>query len=127
LTGEQLVMANTKLLEREIHNMAAARMRRVTIHLAVGGEASGASIDAVSDTATKAVAEQKGCKLVRCALTGAGAGALAFEVVYDDSTTSSEKLAEDRSQILRSLIELLAAAKLPVIRASEQAPAPLPF
>ena len=127
VTGEQLVMANTKLLEREIHNMAAARMRRVTIHLAVGGEASGASIDAVSDTAAKAVAEQKGCKLVRCALTGAGAGALAFEVVYDDSTNNSEKVAEDRSQILRSLIEQLAAAKLPVMRASEQAPAPLPF
>ena len=120
-------MANTKLLEREIHNMAAAKMRRVTIHLAVGGETSGASIDAVGDAAARAVAGQKGCKLVRCVLTGAGAGALAFELAYDDSTANSEQLAEDRSHILRSLIEQLAAAKLPVMRASEQPPAPLPF
>ena len=127
VTGEQLVMANTKLLEREIHNMAAAKMRRVTIHLAVGGETSGASIDAVGDAAARAVAGQKGCKLVRCVLTGAGAGALAFELAYDDSTANSEQLAEDRSHILRSLIEQLAAAKLPVMRASEQPPAPLPF
>src|SRR5438309_2348936 len=127
ITGEQLVMANTKLLEREIHNFAAAKMRRVTIHLAVGGEASGNSIDAVAAAAASAVERQKACKLVRCALTGAGAGALAFELVYDDATSSSEKLAEDRSQILRSLVEQLAAAKLPLMRASDQPPAPLPF
>jgi small-conductance mechanosensitive channel len=40
MTGEQLIMANTKLLEREIHNLAEARARRFTLHLAVGGEAS---------------------------------------------------------------------------------------
>jgi small-conductance mechanosensitive channel len=127
VSGEQLVMANTKLLEREIHNMAAAKMRRVTIHLAVGGEASGASIDAVSAAAAKAVSDQKGCKLVRCVLSGAGGGALAFELVYDDSTNNAEKIVEDRSQILRALIEQLAAAKLPVMRASDQPTAPLPF
>jgi len=127
VSGEQLVMANTKLLEREIHNMAAAKMRRVTIHLAVGGEASGASIDAVSAAVAKAVSDQKGCKLVRCALSGAGGGALAFELVYDDPTNNADKIVEDRSQILRQLIEQLAAAKLPVMRASDQPTAPLPF
>jgi small-conductance mechanosensitive channel len=127
ITGEQLVMANTKLLEREIHNLAAAKMRRVTIHLAVGGEASSASIDTVGEAAGKAIAGQKGCKLVRCVLTGAGAGALAFELVYDDATSNSEKLAEDKSRILRSLVEQLGAAKLQLVRASEQPPAPLPF
>src|SRR4051795_9311976 len=35
LTGEQLVMANTKLLEREIHNLAAAKARRMTLYFAV--------------------------------------------------------------------------------------------
>jgi len=127
ITGEQLVMANTKLLEREIHNLAAAKMRRVTLYLAVGGEASAGSIDAVGDAAAKAVAEQKGCKLVRCALSGAGAGALAFELVYDDATVNADKLAEDRSQILRSIIEQLGGAKLTLVRASDQPPAPLPF
>ena len=33
-------MANTKLLEREIHNLAAAKGRRITIYLAVGGQIS---------------------------------------------------------------------------------------
>jgi small-conductance mechanosensitive channel len=82
ITGEQLIMANTKLLEREIHNMAAAKVRRVTIHLAVGGDASSRSIDAVAAAAASAVEGQKSCKLVRCALSGAGAGAQALVLVY---------------------------------------------
>ena len=31
ISGEQMIMANTKLLEREIHNLAAGRNRRTTI------------------------------------------------------------------------------------------------
>ena len=127
ITGEQLIMANTKLLEREIHNMAQARSRRVTLYLAVGGEASAQSIDAVAASAEAAVSAQKGCKLVRCALAGAGGGGLAFDLVYDDSTRDSDRLAANRAAILRALIEALQSHKLQLARASDQAPAPLPF
>jgi small-conductance mechanosensitive channel len=127
ITGEQLIMANTKLLEREIHNMAEAKARRVTLYLAVAGEASGEAIDAVAAAADAAVSAQKGCKLVRCALAGAGGGGLAFDLVYDDSTRDSDKLAANRAAILRALIEALQPHKLQLARASDQAPAPLPF
>src|SRR5258708_5967339 len=97
LTGEQLVMANTKLPERAIHNLAAAKARRITIYLAVGGETSAQSVDQVIEAAGNAVSAQKGCKLIRCALSGAGAGALAYDLVYDDSTLDNDKIAANRS------------------------------
>jgi small-conductance mechanosensitive channel len=127
ITGEQLIMANTKLLEREIHNMAQARTRRITLYLAVGGSKSASAVDSVSEAATESVASRKGCKLVRCAMSGAGASGLAFDLVYDDSSRDNDMLAANRSAILRSLIEHLAAKKLQLVRASEQPPAPLPF
>ena len=127
MNGEQVVMANTKLLEREIHNMALAKARRVTLYLAVAGEASASSIDAVGAAAEAAVSAQKGCKLIRCARAGAGGGGLAFDLVYDDATRDSDKLAADRAAILRSLIEALQGHKLQLARASDQPPAPLPF
>ena len=127
ITGEQLIMANTKLLDQEIHNMAEAKARRVTLYLAVAGEASGEAIDAVAAAAEAAVSARKGCKLVRCALAGAGGGGLAFDLVYDDSTRDSDKLAANRAAILRGLIEALRPLKLQLARASEQPPAPLPF
>jgi len=107
--------------------MAAAKARRVTIYLAVGGKVSAASIDAVTSAAADAVAAQKSCKLIRCVLSGAAAGALAFDLVYDDTTASADKLADDRSQILRSLIEAFEAHGLQLVRASDQPPAPLPL
>ena len=127
ITGEQLIMANTKLLEREIHNMALAKSRRVTLYLAVAGEASAGMIDRVGRAAEAAVSEQKGCKLIRCALSGAGGGGLAFDLVYDDQSRDNDKLAANRAAILRSLVETLQQHKLQLTRASEQAPAPLPF
>jgi small-conductance mechanosensitive channel len=127
ITGEQLIMANTKLLEREIHNMAEAKARRVTLYLAVGGEASAKSVDAVAAAAEAAVSAQKGCKFVRCVLSGAGGGGLAFDLVYEDATRDSDRLAADRAAILRALIETLQTHKLQLARASDQPPAPLPF
>lgn len=127
ITGEQLIMANTKLLEREIHNMAAAKARRTTLYLAVGGEISAKTVDAVGAAAESAVEAQKGCKLVRCVLSGAGGGGLAFDLVYDDATRDSDKLATDRAAILRALIDALGKHKLQLVRASDQPPAPLPF
>jgi small-conductance mechanosensitive channel len=127
LTGEQLIMANTKLLEREIHNLAQAKARRITIYLAIGGESSGKSIDTVGKAAQKAVETQQACKLVRCGLSGAGANALAYDLVYDDSSLDNDRMAANRSAILRSLIDTLAPHKLVLARASDQPPAPLPF
>lgn len=127
ITGEQLIMANTKLLEREIHNLAEAKARRITLYLAIAGEASSTKIDAVADAAEEAVTAQKGCRLVRCTLSGAGGGGLAFDLVYDDLTRDSDKLAANRAAILRSLVDALHSHKLQLVRASDQPPAPLPF
>lgn len=127
ITGEQLIMANTKLLEREIHNLAAARLRRITIYLAVGGEISSKSVEVVTTAANEAVTKQAGCKFIRCVLSGAGSGAFAFDLVYDDATINADKLANDRAQILFTIIEKLEAQKLVLARASDQLPAPLPF
>ena len=127
VTGEQLIMANTKLLEREIHNMAAAKARRITLYLAVGGEASAHSIDAVTLAAGEAVNAQKTCKLLRCTLSGAGGGALTYDLVYDDSSRENDALPVNRAAIIRSLIEQLGAKKLQLVRASDQQTAPLPF
>ena len=127
LTGEQRVMANNKLLEREIQNLAEAKARRITIYLAIGGDTSVESVDTVMQIVDDAVSSQQGCKLVRCVLSGAGADAFAYELVYDDSSADNDRLAQNRSGILRALIAQLGGRKLQLVRASDQPTAPLPF
>ena len=127
LTGEQLIMANTKLLEREIHNLAEAKARRMTVYFAVEGKPGGDALDTIAAAAAEAVAAQGGCKLVRCVLSGVGAGALAHELVYDDPARDNDKIARNRAGVLRGLIERLAGQKLELVQASNTAPPLAPF
>ncbi|MFC7537155.1 mechanosensitive ion channel family protein [Sphingomonas sp. GCM10030256] len=125
LSGEQVIMANTKLLEREIRNLAQASARRITIHFAV--ETGIEQLDAIETAAAEAVGSPEGCKLVRCAVTGFGAGAAAYELVYDDGTIDNDRVARHRSDIIRALAVALQARELSLLRASEAPPPLAPF
>jgi small-conductance mechanosensitive channel len=127
LTGEQLVMANTKLLEREIHNMAAAKARRMTLYVAVAIDTPADKLTCVPEAAAAAVAARGSCKLVRCVASGVGSGAIAFELVYDDKTIDNNRSAENRSAVLLDLIETLRADKVALVRASDISPPLAPF
>jgi len=127
LTGEQLVMANTKLLEREIHNMAAAKARRMTLYVAVGIGTPAKALQGIPSLAAEAVAEQASCKLVRCVASGVGSGAIAFELVYDDKAIDNNRSAENRSAILLDLIDRLRGEKVDIMRASDISPPLAPF
>jgi small-conductance mechanosensitive channel len=127
LTGEQLVMANTKLLEREIHNLAAAKARRMTLYFAVAIDTSAERLANLPELTAGLVAGRPGCKPVRCAATGVGSEAIAFELVYDDKALDNNRVAENRSAILLALIERLRVEKVQIIRASEITPPLAPF
>lgn len=134
LSGEQRVMANTKLLEREIHNLTEAKARRITIHFAVEAPAVAENLDAVTAAAEMAVASQKGCKLARCVISGVGSDSfaqgvtyLAHELVYDDPSRDNDTIARNRSGVLRSLIDRLAEQELELARASDVPPPLAPF
>ena len=127
LTGEQLIMANTKLLEREIHNLAAARARRMTLYFAVGAGTKADKLARIAGVAEQAVSSRSGCALVRCAATGVGSGAIAFELVYDDKALDNNRTAENRSAVLLALLERLRTEKVELVRASEITPPLAPF
>ena len=126
LTGEQVIMANTKLLEREIRNLAEAKARRVAISLAVSG-ASTDKLDDIAGIAAQAVSAAKGCKLVRFVVTGVSAGAVAHDLVYDDKALDNDMIALNRSIVLKSLMGSLEAAGLELTRASDTPPPLAPF
>ena len=127
LTGEQLIMANTKLLEREIHNLAQAKARRMTLYFAVGLDTPAEKLGAISEYAEQAVGKCSGCKLARCAATGVGSGAIAFELVYDDKALDNNRTAQNRAAVLLSLIEQLRTRDIAIVRASDVSPPLAPF
>ncbi len=112
LSGEQIIMANTKLLEREIHNLADGRSRRTTIAFGLAYAASPETLASIADFARDAVEGCKGCKFVRCVMTGFAPSSIDHELTFENRTLDPDRLASDRSAIMLRLLSRFAAEKI---------------
>jgi small-conductance mechanosensitive channel len=112
LTGEQVVMANTKLLENEIHNLAEAVQRRQTLTFSLLYRTPTEALRKLPEIARAAVESQNNCRLVRCGPTMLAASGIDCECVYDDRSKEQDTLARHKSAIIIALLDALAEAGL---------------
>ena len=112
LSGEQIIMANTKLLEREIHNLADGRSRRTTLTFGLAYRTPPETLARVADIAREAVEGCKGCKFIRCAMTAFLPSSIDHELIFENRTVDPDRLAADRSAIMLALITRFAAEKI---------------
>ena len=108
-TGEQVIMANTKLLEQEVRNLAEAKVRRVTVPFSLTYRTSPDTLARLPELVEPAVTALKSCKLVRCVVTAFAPSSIDCELVYDDRTTSPDTLAHHKSDILIAVARIVAA------------------
>ena len=106
--GEQVIMANTKLLEQELHNLAEAKVRRMFLPFALSMDTPADTLAALQDVVGPALAPIKSCRLVRCVVTKFGAGAIDAELVYDDRTSEPDTLARHKSAIIIAVVRIFA-------------------
>ena len=112
LTGEDIVMANTQLLEQEIRNLAEGENRRTTLNFGVVYQTPPETLAEIPELARKAVESRRGCIFVRCALTGFGESSLDHELLYDTESVDINVVAADRSAIMMELIRAFAERKI---------------
>ena len=112
LSGEQVIMANTKLLERELHNLADGRQRRMTIPFGVRYETDPEKLARLEQIANEAVETVKGCKPLRCTLANFGASSLDYQLVLELKSIDPDRLARDRGAVMLALIERFANEKI---------------
>jgi small-conductance mechanosensitive channel len=98
--GEQVIMANTKLLEQELHNVTDARVRRTWLPFGVTYQISPEMIEKLPEIVGEAVESVKNCKLVRCCASAFGPSSIDCEIVYDDRTRDPDTLARHKSEII---------------------------
>lgn len=108
ITGEVRVMANTKLLEREIQNFAGGMNRTTYLTFGLVYQTPPELLLQVSELARAAVEERSGCNLVRCEITGLGASSVDFEFIFQSASTLVEVVAADRTAIVVNLMKILA-------------------
>ena len=106
--GEQLLVANKNLLEKEIRNLAEAEIRRVTLNFGVTYQTSPEKLRKIPQIAKEIVEGRRGCILFRCAMTAFGQSSLDFELVYDSASLDFNAVAADRTEVVVQIIEAFA-------------------
>jgi small-conductance mechanosensitive channel len=108
VTGEQIIMANTKLLEREIHNFAEGRTRRAQLPFGLVYQTQPDQLEKVMPLAKAAVESRKGCAFVRCSITAFGASSIDFDLIFDCRSTDANKVASDRTAVAIAVLRSFA-------------------
>jgi small-conductance mechanosensitive channel len=98
--GEQVIMANTKLLEQELHNVTDARVRRIFLPFGLVYQTPSETIERLQEIVAQPVESVKNCKMVRCCATAFGPSSIDCELVYDDRSRDPDTLARHKSAII---------------------------
>lgn len=108
LTGEMVIMANTKLLEREIRNLAAGDDRHETLRFGLVYQTPPEKLEEVPALARAAVEAQPGCTLVRCVLVAFGPSSLDHELLFAHEGLDANALFQKRANIIIALLRSFA-------------------
>jgi small-conductance mechanosensitive channel len=105
ITGEEVVISNTNLLNKELHNMARLNRRRITQPFGLVYQTSPEVCARIAGIAEEVVAACDKCVFLRCGMTGYGASSLDFELQFDVKSEVWQKVFDARSQVLVALLK----------------------
>jgi small-conductance mechanosensitive channel len=105
LSGEQIVVANAKLLEQQIHNYAHLEHRRIVLALGLICQTPPEVCARLPAILKEIVASQPKASLVRAGMTGFGASTLDFELQFDVHSTDYEEVYAARTAICLAILD----------------------
>jgi len=83
VTGEEIVISNTNLLNKELHNMARLNRRRVEFKLQLIYQTPAEALARVPDLVAAVIEAEKKCVLIRCGVTGFSPPSVDVEATFD--------------------------------------------
>jgi small-conductance mechanosensitive channel len=105
LSGEQIVVANAKLLEQQIHNFAHLERRRIVMTLGLICQTPPEVCARLPAMLKEIVEAQPKTSLVRCGMTGFGASTLDFELQFDVHSADYDKVFAARHAICLAILD----------------------
>lgn len=108
LSGEQLVMANTQLLNQQVANLRRIEERRVALLFGITYQTPPDVLEALPARVAALVAAQPDCRFDRCVFTGFGASSIDFELVFFVTVPELAAMLAARQAVGFGLVRLLA-------------------
>jgi len=104
ITGEEVVISNANLLNKELHNMARLNRRRHVLTLGVVYQTPPEVCAAIPGMIEEIVEAHPKCKLVRCGMTTFGASSLDYEVQFDVLSEAYDEVFAARSAVCIAIL-----------------------
>lgn len=110
ITGEQVVVSNTKLTNSALHNFKRMERRRIGFTLGVTYQTSSAQLKEIPLIVADAVKTQESVSFDRCHLSGFGDFSVNFETVYFMETSDYVAYMNAQQAIYQTIFEKFEAA-----------------
>lgn len=105
ITGEEVIISNTKLLEKELHNMARLNRRRIVQPFGLVYQTPPDLCARIPGIVKEVVDGCDKCSFLRCGMTGYGTSSLDFSFEFDVKSEVWQKVFDARSQVLIALLQ----------------------
>ena len=104
VTGEQVVVGNAYMLEKELFNLARLDRRRMILSIGVTYYTSEDVCDRIPDMLRTLVAAVPKCKVVRVGMIGFGDSSLDYELQFDVASSNYNEVFDARSQVCLGIL-----------------------
>jgi len=105
VTGEEVIISNKNLLDKELHNMARLNRRRIVQTFGLIYQTPPEVCARIADICKEVVESCDKCSFVRCGMSGFGASSLDFALEFDVKSEVWQKVFDARSQVLIALLQ----------------------
>lgn len=105
ITGEEVVISNTNLLSKELHNLARLNRRRIVQPFGIVYQTPPEVCARIPAIIKEVIASCERCVLVRCGMTGYGASSLDYSFEFDVKSEVWQKVFDARHQVLIALLK----------------------
>ncbi len=98
-SGQQVVVSNANLLEKEVHNFALIARRRVTMPFGLIYQTDPKTLAQVPEIVRAIVEQDNRAKLIRCAFLAFADSSLNYELIFDVPSADPNEVAAVRAAI----------------------------
>jgi small-conductance mechanosensitive channel len=104
LTGEEVVISNTNLLGKELHNMARLNRRRILQNFGIVYQTPVELCERIPAIVKEVVESVEKCSFLRCGMVAYGASSLDYAFEFDVKSEVWQKVFDARSHVLIALL-----------------------
>jgi len=105
ITGEEVIISNANLLNKELHNMARLHRRRHVLTIGVTYQTPPEICAAIPAMIKEIVEARPKCQLIRCGMTAFSPSSLDYEVQFDVLSENYDEVFDARSTVCIAILQ----------------------